>query len=535
MHPSEQPSARTGPSGAADPLAALRVRERYDAAEPALRAAALTAEDPLAFLEAALDLLARAAAASTARAVLADDDDLPLVTVAVWSASGNDLPDLSDLAVSALMPGAYVVDEGCALVPFENDGRAGAFVLAADHPWPPAEIDAMDRFGRLFDSLWARAGVEERLRQTLSDLEDGLFGFSYGSDGIRRFSMATPQLERIAGLAADDVVTRPEGPAPALDWSTLVHPEDLERFEAHEKTLRDGEASRITYRLRRPLDGETRWVRESATPGRSLSGRQVVGGLLSDVTEARRAEASLLQAKHAAERSSHARTAFLAVISHEIRSPLGAVRGFAELLEEEVRDLAVAGTDLPPQIAEFAGVIGENTRRALHLVHRLFDLSRLETGSLALRSVPVELHGAVERVIERHGEAADARGLEMVFRPAEAEPMLVADPERVEEVIDHLVSNAVKFTEEGSVTVTTHVEGEVVRLIVEDTGIGIDPELLPGLFEPFQDDYRLNRSHSGIGLGLAVARRLLDGMGGTLRVESEQGVGSRFEVEFGKG
>jgi signal transduction histidine kinase len=260
-----------------------------------------------------------------------------------------------------------------------------------------------------------------------------------------------------------------------------------------------------------------------------------VGGLLSDVTEARRAEASLLQAKHAAERSSHARTAFLAVISHEIRSPLGAVRGFAELLEEEVQELERAGTPLPPQVAEFAGVIGENTRRALHLVHRLFDLSRLETGALALRSVPVELHPAVERVLQRHAEAAQARGLVVRFHAAEAEPVLVADPERVEEVVDHLVSNAVKFTEEGSVTVTTRVEGDVVRLTVEDTGVGIDPELVPGLFEPFvQEDYRLNRTHGGVGLGLAVARRLLDGMGGTLQVESEKGVGSRFEVVFGK-
>jgi signal transduction histidine kinase len=259
----------------------------------------------------------------------------------------------------------------------------------------------------------------------------------------------------------------------------------------------------------------------------------VVGGLLSDVTDARRAEASLLQAKHAAERSSHARTSFLATVSHEIRSPLGAVRGFAELLAEEVRELEAAGAPFPPQIAEFADVIGENTRRALHLVHRLFDLSRLETGSLALRSVPVELHPAVRRVLERHGDQAAAKGLYVHFQAAEAEPVLVADPERVEEVVDHLVSNAVKFTEEGGVTVTTLVERETVRLIVQDTGVGIDAAFLPGLFEPFsQEDYRLSRAHGGAGLGLAVARRLLDGMGGSLTVESEKGVGSRFEVVF---
>jgi signal transduction histidine kinase len=178
-------------------------------------------------------------------------------------------------------------------------------------------------------------------------------------------------------------------------------------------------------------------------------------------------------------------------------------------------------------------VIGENSERALHLVQRLFDLSRLETGSLALRSVPVELHPAIERVIARYDEPAITRGLVLRFLPAEAEPVLLADPERVEEVVDHLVSNAVKFTEYGEVTVTTAVSDTAVRLVVEDTGVGIDEAFLPGLFEPFsQEDYRLNRSHGGAGLGLAVARRLIDGMGGTIAVESRKNEGTRFEVVF---
>jgi signal transduction histidine kinase len=517
-----------------DPATALRLRERYDAAEPALRAAASTAANPLALLESALDILGRTAGAREALALLSDDDAAPLVTVAVWTPDGGGPPASRELPQEGAHS-THALPDGAVLIPFHDDGRTGAFVAAAAEAWDETEIEALDRYGRLFESLWARAGAEERLRQTLADLDDGLFSFSHGSDGLRRYALVTPQLERIVGCAADDLLGRPEGPAPALDWASLVHPEDAGSFIAHEAALRAGEASRLTYRVRRPADDEVRWIRESATPGSSPSGRAIVGGLLSDVTEARRAEASLLQAKQAAERSSHARTAFLAVMSHEIRSPLGAIRGFAELLEEELRELDAAGTPMPPQIAEFAGVIGENTRRALHLVHRLFDLSRLETGSLALRSVPVDLHPAVERVLERHAEAAAARGLAMRFVPAEAEPVLLADPERVEEVVDHLVSNAVKFTEEGSVVVTTHVEPDRVRLVVEDTGVGIEPEFLAGHFEPFgQEDYRLSRTHGGAGLGLAVARRLLEGMGGTMTVESEKGGGSRFEGVFGK-
>jgi len=532
--PSHEPTARLAAHD--DPAAALRLRARYDAAEPALRAAALTASDPLAFLEAALELLGSTAGAPQARALLSDDDTAPLVTVAVWAKRGCEPPTPIEIAAEALQPATSRMADGAVLVPFRDDGRMGAFVVAPGSPWGDVEIEALGHFGRLFESLWARAGAEERLRRTLADLDDGLFSYSYGADGLRRYALATPQLERIVGCAADDLLARPEGPAPALDWATLLHADDADAFRAHEAILQAGEASRLTYRVHRPVDGETRWVRESATPGRSPGGRETISGLLSDVTEARRAEASLLQAKQAAERSSHARTAFLAIISHEIRSPLGAIRGFAELLEQEVSELEAAGVPLPPQISEFAGVIGENTRRALHLVHRLFDLSRLETGALSLRSVPVELHPAVERVMDRYREDAESRGLSLRFVAADAEPVLVADPERVEEVVDHLVSNAVKFTDEGGVVVTTHVEPDCVRMVVEDTGVGIEAEHLAGLFEPFSlEDHRLSRAHGGAGLGLAVAYRLLDGMGGTLRVESEKGVGSRFEVVFGNG
>src|SRR5690606_1265351 len=106
----------------------------------------------------------------------------------------------------------------------------------------------------------------------------------------------------------------------------------------------------------------------------------------------------------------------------------------------------------------------------------LFDLSRLETGALSLRRVPVALHPAVEAVVLRYRPEAEAKGLALHVERADADPVLLGDPERVGQVIDHLVSNAVKFTEAGAVTVRTALAGERVRLVVEDTGIGIGPE-----------------------------------------------------------
>ena len=110
---------------------------------------------------------------------------------------------------------------------------------------------------------------------------------------------------------------------------------------------------------------------------------------------------------------------------------------------------------------------------------------------------------------------------------------MLGDPERLEQIVEHLISNAIKFTDEGSITIRTNIDGPKVILQVEDTGIGIAPEYLSELFEPFsQEDYRLNKAYEGSGLGLAITRRLLEGMDAIIRVDSEKGRGSCFEVTF---
>ncbi|MDX1420511.1 MAG: ATP-binding protein [Rubricoccaceae bacterium] len=532
---------------------ALRLQARYDDAEPALRNAALASPDGLALLERAVALFGRTAGADRARALLTGGGDT-LVAVTLWTSRATDLPEPIELDPAAwpglragrplrLAPGdsaaadALLRAAACThaiLVPFRDEGeRIGAFLLErhdAERAWTRADAQALGRLGGLFETLWAWAGAEARYHQTVADLEDGLFSFAYDLDGRRRYAFVTPRFETLTGCAAEALV---DLDAPAVEWPDLVHEDDRDAFEAHEASLRAGDPSRLVYRLRRPDDGAVRWLRESATPGRSPSGRPVVGGLVSDVTEQQQVSAALREAKRAAERASEAKTAFLATMSHELRSPLGAIRGFAEMLREEVREAASAGLDLPPTVEEFAGIIAENTERALHLVHHLFDLSRLETGALNLRREPVRLHPAVGHVVLRHREAAEAKGLALRFDPADGDPVVLGDPDRVGEVVAHLVSNAVKFTESGGITVATSAEGGAVRLVVEDTGVGIAEAYLDHLFEPFsQEDYRLNRTYGGSGLGLAITKRLLDGMGGTIHVESEKGRGSRFDVTF---
>ncbi len=542
----------------ADLAEGIRVRSRYDEAEPALRNAALAGSDVLAFLETAVALVGQAARADRAHILLTGDGDT-LLSVAFWTKKNGRAPEPIELdptwwpelvagrvvrvAADESQPAsALVSDLGCTeiiLVPFRDEGdRDGAFLLELDKPivaWGSFDSRSLARLARLFETLWAWMGAEARYSNTLADLEDGLFNFGYDSNSTRRYALVTPQFELITGCPAGALLADGET-TPTQKWSDLVLDDDAEAFALHEATLRQGERSQLEYRIVRPDTKVVRWLRESATPSLSPSGRAVVGGLVSDVTERKRAEASLLQAKQAAEQASQAKTAFMATMSHEIRSPLGAIHGFAELLSEEVREMKKGGNTPPEQFAEFAGIIGENTKRVLHLVHNLFDLSRLEAGALDLRRVPVELHSTIESVLSRHQPAAECKGLDVSFERAQGDPILLGDPERLEQIVEHLISNAVKFTHEGSIVVRTKMEEQKVLLQVEDTGIGIATEYLDKLFEPFsQEDYRLNRAYDGSGLGLAVTYRLLEGMGATISLESEKGCGSSFEITFDAG
>ncbi|MDX1439265.1 MAG: ATP-binding protein [Rubricoccaceae bacterium] len=533
----------------------LPLRSRYDDAEPILRNIALASPDRLSFLESSLSVIAGVARADGAHVLMLDDDDL-LVSIAFWLGDDagtiepvvldpNNWPEIlagrvavitqedSQTALNVLkrLGSAHAV-----LVPFRDEGdRDGAFLLEwrkAPPAWSSHDSRSIARLARLFETLWAWMESEARQRLTLSDLEDGLFNFVFDDDGSRRYALMTPQCETITGVEAGALITN-RGDTPSVEWKSLVYDHDLEAFEAHEDQLRRGERSQLEYRMVRPDTSELLWIRESATPSRGLTGHPLIGGLISDITERKRAEATLLQAKHAAEQASKAKTAFMATMSHEIRSPLGAIRGFTELLAEEVRDAELNGVKIPEQIEEFAQIISENTLRVLHLVHNLFDLSRLETGALELQQIPVELHPVIERVLLRYMPTVEEKGLSVVFEQANEEPTLLGDPERIEQIVEHLISNAVKFTETGEIAVSTRQIDGKVEFEVRDTGIGIAPEYLEELFEPFsQEDYRLNRAYEGSGLGLAITKKLLDGMNGSIEAESTKGEGSRFTVTF---
>ena len=510
-------------------LAPLSVRTEQ--AEAALRNVALSRPNALALLEAGVARIGEALGARRAAALVGEALSDAFVQCAAWppdapgewvEADAREEPALTarQPTVVAGGPLAEAMGERSVLVVPVEGSVPGAFVLARPEPWTEPDATAALRLSALFSTLWAWSEAEARFQRTVADLDDALFTFGYDADGRRAYAFITPQAEALTGLDPDALL------AGDADWTALVVPEDRDAFRDHDARLRAGEPSHVEVRLE--LDGgEVVWLSERATPSVDAAGRPVAGGLLADVTAQKEAEAQLDRARRIAERAAQSRMAFLRLMSHELRTPLGAIRGFADLLVEET-----AGLDgVPPEVAEFSGTIRDASERALRLVTDLLDLSRLETGAVDLSRVPVDVGATARAVAHRYADALRQRGVRLdVDLPAD--PVIVqADPARLEQVVDQLVSNAARFTPRGRVAVVLAVADGVARLEVTDTGVGIADDVLDAVFEPFvQEDVRVNRDHGGTGLGLAIASRVVRQMGGTLEAASVKGEGSTFTL-----
>jgi PAS domain S-box-containing protein len=349
------------------------------------------------------------------------------------------------------------------------------------------------------------------------------------ADLDERFTFGNPTAETLLGVEPGSLEGR--------CLSEFTSPETFAKVQEQTRLRRLNQQGSYPIEIIRP-DGQVRMILITATPQFNRVG-ELTGtiGIFRDFTEKHRAEEELRHraeqlriAKETAEEASRAKASFLAVMSHEIRTPMNGVIGMTSLLLE---------TALSPEQREFAETIRRSGESLLTILNDILDFSKIESGRIDLERQPFVLSACIEETMELFASRAAEHGVELVGTIDPAVPaMMVGDGTRLRQVLANLIGNAVKFTASGEICVTVTSrplnEGAVDLCIqVRDTGIGISKDGLSRLFQPFsQADLSITRKFGGTGLGLAISRRLIELMGGTIGVESEEHKGSTFTVHM---
>jgi two-component system, chemotaxis family, CheB/CheR fusion protein len=380
-----------------------------------------------------------------------------------------------------------------------------------------------DDQGRAYRLVGSHADISDRRRA-----EDSLRAlFEQSTAGIAqldptgRFVLANQWFCDFVGYSHEELLT--------VRMQEITHPDDLSHdLEVLERAKSDGRSYQVEKRYVRK-DGAHVWASVSSNVVRDAEGRtQAIFGIITDITERKGAEARERAAREETERASRAKDDFLAVLSHELRTPLTPVLTTVQMMERDA--------SLTPEQRESVEMVRRNVELEARLIDDLLDLTRISRGKLELFFAPTDVHRKVRHVAGICDSDLRSKHVALNLELNAPRHHVRADAARLQQVLWNLLKNAVKFTPQGgSITVRTQEAGSGrIRIEVSDTGCGIAPAVLPGIFDAFvQGGRAVTRRHGGLGLGLAISRKLVEMHGGTLEAFSG-GVdkGSTFTLEL---
>ncbi|MDX2256748.1 MAG: ATP-binding protein [Pseudanabaenaceae cyanobacterium bins.39] len=359
----------------------------------------------------------------------------------------------------------------------------------------------------------------EQYRHLIEQVPSVSYVSPLAKDGKFDLAYISPQIQDLLGVSYNHQLLK--------NWQDYVYPADRPMvYQKLQQTLETGEDFNCEYRMLRH-DGSIIWVSDTAQIGVATDQKtMVLRGSVHDISDRKKAEAQLIAAK-ITESTNQSKSKFLAFMSHEIRTPMNTVIGMTDIL---------LNTPLSPQQQKYVNTIRQGGEILLSIVNNILDFSRIESGNLILEKKPFILKECMEQVLAVMRPRAAQKSLKLHYSQSLQVPhQIIGDYGRLRQILINLVSNAIKFTSHGEISIKINAQkinadGKYKLLFaVEDTGIGIAPEAISQIFQSFsQADSSINRQYGGTGLGLAICKQLCELMEGEIGVSSQLGKGTTF-------